>query len=309
MYKNLKVGIALGGGAARGLAHIGVIKELEKTDIEIDALCGTSVGAIVGGYYCAVPSAEELEESISRFVKSTEFRSKKMKFLRQNFPDREDSFFEKMTAFFTKGVYLGTSFFSSSFVSRDDFRHNINSILPDRNIEELSLDFSAVAADLKKAEEKVFTSGSLRQSVMASSAIPGIFPPVEIGDSKFVDGGWVNLVPISALLNRDLDFTVAVNVSYDSYFDENPDRGIDIIAKSSRIKNRSFARMCAQKADFTIDIHVNDVDWADFDRIESIVKRGRETFKQNKKELLEALNKRRRKKWIPFRKTLIDLLN
>ncbi len=299
MYKNLKIGIALGGGAARGLAHIGVLKALEKDGLSVDAVAGTSMGAIVGGYYAAFSDITKLETDLMNFVRNGEFKNKKLDFLRQKQSD--NTFVRGVSNFLKRGVYFGSSLFSSSFVSVEDFTANINSVIPDIDIRDMKLDFAAIAVDLSNSKAKLFTKGSLRKAVMASSAIPGLFPPVEIDGSRYIDGGWAEVIPVSPLSDMSCDFIIAVDVSYDSIEAGPFEKGVEIMTRSARIKSRSMANLCVRNADIVVKVNVEDIDWADFDRIEELIDRGQEAVRINRSLLHSLLKKKRLKKMMPFR--------
>ncbi len=306
MYKNLKIGIALGGGAARGLAHIGVLKELKREGISVDAVAGTSMGAIIGGYYSVFPDIKKLEEDLSDFVKRGDFRNKKLEFLKRK--KNDNAFVRSMSNFFKRGVYFGSSLFSSSFIPIEEFTSNIDSIIPDLDIKDLSLEFAALAVDLSNSRKKVFLEGSLRKALMASSAIPGLFPPIEIDGKKYIDGGWAEIIPLSPLQHLNCDFIIAVDVSYDS-IEEGPfEKGLDIMTRSARIKSRSMANLCVKDADLVVKVFVEDIDWTDFDRIDELIIRGEKAIKERKDELHALLKRKRLKKMIPFRKYMEKLI-
>ena len=176
----VKIGLALGGGAARGFAHIGVIKALEAQGIVPDIIVGTSAGALVGSLYASGLNGFELQKvALEMDVSQVSDWS---------LPDR--------------GVIKGEAL--QSFVNR---------IVGNRLLEKLPRRFAAVATNLKTGEATIFTSGNSGAAVRASSAVPGVFQPVQINGNDYVDGGLVSPLPISIARKLGATFVIAVDIS------------------------------------------------------------------------------------------------
>ncbi len=179
-----KVALVLSGGGARGLAHIGVIEELEKQGYEISSIAGTSMGALVGGVYAS--------GKLHEFKKWITGLSRHEMFLLVDF-----------------------NFGGGGIIKGEKVLNAIKKIVPDQDIESLPIPYSATATDIIKHEEVVYQSGSLFYAIRASIAIPSVFTPVAEGDSVIVDGGVLNNVPISNVARTEDDILVAVNVNAD----------------------------------------------------------------------------------------------
>lgn len=181
MEKTMKIGIALGGGGAKGFAHIGVLDALGRAGFEFDVVAGTSIGALVGAVYASgnIPELERISKKYG--VKDLPF------LLGPTWP--------------RKGL------FSGSYIER-----LLADLVRVKNIEELGKPFAALAVDLNKAEVVTFTSGNLYKAVHASMCIPGLFKPVTDGDRVLVDGGVLEPVPVSALRLLGADVVVAVDL-------------------------------------------------------------------------------------------------
>jgi len=179
-----QVGLALGSGAARGWAHLGVIRALAEAGIEINFVAGTSIGSLVGAAF-ALGKTNELED----FARGLDWKQI-VSFLDVTFP--------------RSGLIDGKKI-------TDFFRGQIRNI----NIEEMSLAYCAVATDLSTGQENVLSSGNLIDAVRASISIPGIFTPVKKDGDFLVDGGLVNPVPVSVVRNMGADFVIAVDVNAD----------------------------------------------------------------------------------------------
>lgn len=142
-HLKMKVGLALGGGAARGMAHVGVLRVFEREKLQIDVVSGTSMGAIIGGAYFALGDSGELESRVRTLLSSEEFKKNKLSFLHESQDKRRGLFFS-MANFVRKGVLFGVSNLRPGFISAEDFAGNLATLIPDVQIEELPLPFCAV---------------------------------------------------------------------------------------------------------------------------------------------------------------------
>lgn len=178
------IGLALGGGAARGFAHLGVLRVLEQNGIVPDVIVGTSIGAVVGGCY----AAGHLKEFEGWALGLT-----------------------------TRGVlgYLDVSLAGSGLINGNRLAGKMEETLKDRRIEELPVHFAAIATELGSGHEIWLTRGRLVDAVRASYALPGIFPPVHVGGRWLVDGALVNPVPVSAARARGARLVIAINLNAD----------------------------------------------------------------------------------------------
>jgi NTE family protein len=177
-----KIGLALGGGAARGFAHIGVIKVLEAHGFKPDFIAGTSAGSVVGSLYASGMNPFQLQ-GIAMQLKE------------ENLTDWN---------ILNRGVLKGEAL--------QDF---INKAVANRPIEKLPIPFGAVSTDLNTGNTVVFRSGNTGMAVRASSTIPGIFSPVSINHHEYVDGGLTEPVPAKAVREMGAEFVIAIDISKD----------------------------------------------------------------------------------------------
>lgn len=177
-----KVSLVLSGGGARGIAHIGVLEELEKHGYEIHSITGTSMGAVVGGIYAA-GKIKEFKQWILELGKIDVFK------------------------------LVDFTLFKSGFIKGDKVFEELKSFIPDTQIENLSINFSATATDVVGRKEVLFTEGSLYNAMRASVAIPNILTPVKHNDALLVDGGVVNNIPMNHARRIKNDLLIAVNVN------------------------------------------------------------------------------------------------
>jgi NTE family protein len=257
------LGLALGGGAARGLAHIGVLRALERAGIKPDLIAGTSIGALVGGSYAAQGDAALTEARFRAFVASRDFRRTEFDFLKGSRRD-EPSLLYSVSNLIKRGIFYSFSMARSSFISEENFMHNVYALVDDLGIGETRIPFFPVAADLETGEEAVLTSGSLRRGVLASSAIPGLLPPVRINGRTLIDGGWVSKVPVLAAFRQGADMVVGVDISPELEDTRELRKGFDILVRANAIKAEALKNFQLKLVDVLIRPKVGHVHWADF---------------------------------------------
>lgn len=180
-----RLGLALGGGGVRGLAHIGVLKALDRAGIPVTCIAGTSAGGLVGATYAAGISPAVVEESIGEIVKVSGLLS-----LGEGWPG-------KRSLFSGKGIY---KFFA-------------NSVGDVKLVEEMGIPFAAVAVDILSGEEVVLRRGEVIEVLAATMAMPGVFDPVHLNGFVLVDGGLRNNVPVDVTRTLGADVVLAVNLS------------------------------------------------------------------------------------------------
>jgi len=179
---NPKIGLALASGGARGAAHVGVLKVLEREGIKVSAIAGTSIGAVVGGAYAAGASVERMEQE----------------WLKTDLPRVVKSF---LPTFPRAGLSSG-----------GEFRKELHRLLGDIRIEELKVPFAAVATDISTGEAVVLKEGPLYEALRASASIPGIFHPVRWNGRLLVDGGLVEPLPVRICRGLGADFVIGVDI-------------------------------------------------------------------------------------------------
>lgn len=180
----IRIGLVLGGGAARGFAHIGVIKVLEAQGIVPDLVVGTSAGSLVGALYAAGNNGFALQKLALEMDEAA-------------ISDWSVPLFSR-----TSGVIKG-----------EGVQQYVNKAVNNVPIEKLTIPFGAVATDLHSGQAILFRRGNTGLAVRASSAVPSVFQPVRIGNMDYVDGGLVSPVPVSFARKMGADFVIAVNIS------------------------------------------------------------------------------------------------
>jgi NTE family protein len=177
-----KIGLALGSGSAKGLAHIGVLKVLDEQKIPVDFIAGTSIGALIGVVYASGVSTREMEEIAFNIDK------------------------KQITSFFTPTIPY------SGLVEGKRITEFIKSIIGNPNIEDLKIPFAAIATNVLNGRKVMITKGSAVEAVRASISIPGIFTPCKHNGDFLVDGGLVDPVPVNCVRDMGADYIIGVNV-------------------------------------------------------------------------------------------------
>jgi NTE family protein len=262
-----KVGLALGGGAARGLAHIGVLEVLEEEGIAVDMIAGTSAGAAIGALYAQDKSARQIKEVA-------------------------------LNASWRRVVSLVDLTFSrSGFIGGAKIKNLLKSIIGDIEFSDLKIPMACVATDIGSGEEVVISKGSVLEGVRASISVPVIFTAVKWQDKYLVDGGLVNPVPVSTVREMGADFIIAVNVIPDVGDRNQQAKGFkqpnifNIMLQSLYITTYSAVRSSLEGADIVIEPHLKHIGYVDFHRGQDCISQGkraaRELIPQIKKQLWE----------------------
>lgn len=226
----IKIGLALGGGAARGFAHVGVIKALEASGITPDIVVGTSVGSLVGALYAAGYGAADLQRTALQLDESV--------LGDWTLPDR--------------GVFKGEAL--------QDF---VNRAVQNRPLEKLNKLFAVVATELQSGEAVVFRRGNTGMAVRASSSVPGVFQPVNINGREYVDGGLVSPVPVRVAKNLGADLVIAVDISSKPNQRRLSDT-IDVLLQTFAIMGQAIGRYELAEADVVIRPATGAMGPADF---------------------------------------------
>ncbi len=208
MKKN--IALVLGSGGARGIAHIGVINELIKQGYNITSISGTSMGALVGGMY-ATGELKKFEKWMSTLSKLDVFK------------------------------LIDFTLSLNGVVKGNKIVDEMKKMIPDRNIEDLPIPFSAVATNIINGKEVVFSKGSLYDAIRASISIPTVFKPFNYNGQKLVDGGVLNPIPINRVKRNNSDLLIAVNLGSSKKFKDIDKQ--EIIVEADNMHNKYIVKI------------------------------------------------------------------
>jgi len=253
-----KVGIALGGGGARGIAEIGVLRVLEQEKIPINVVVGTSVGSLIGAIYAdsgRVLDAEFIAISI-----------------------KDEDIFD----------YRAFSFFSGGFVKGEKLELFLNTHLRNKNIENMAVPFGAVAVELRTGQSVIFDRGSVARAVHASCAIPGVFVPFEIGGEIFVDGGVTDPIPVDYAIQKGAEVVIAVAIppALPPFAPKNP---IEVAFHAITIMSSKIGELGVKDADVVIRPDVGNVAYDDFTQKKRLIDAGEKAARAALPAIREAI--------------------
>lgn len=288
-WSGKKVGLALGGGGVRGFSHIGVLNVLEQEKIDIDLIVGTSAGALMGGAYASGQSPHDIQAKIDAYLKSPEFNASTLKSIGLTFFQEEKSVFRKARTYILNRYWLAQAFFRPAILPADDFQSLINYFLPDIDIRETRIPFRVVSTDLITGKQVVFSEGSLRQAVLASSSVPGAVSPVRQGEWLLADGGITSLVPVHATRGAGADIVIAVMVNRDLPKSVNIETAKDVLYRAGEITANTLEAAELGAADVVIRPHVGDLHWMDFTRARDLFKAGEDAARETLGSIEAAL--------------------
>lgn len=285
MFERKKVGLALGGGGARGLAHVGVLKVLEDYKIPIDMIAGTSMGAIIGTLYSAEPNAKKLEKEII---------------------ERD-----------WKKIFDYT-ISRSGIIKGEKIEKFLREKLGGLSFKDMKIPLYITAYDLTKKREVVFDRGDVAKAVRASISVPGVFIPIENKGEVLVDGGVADIIPIDALKNAKADIIIAVNVdsikekkalygqeAVQQKKDKNMPSIFKIINQTTQVMSSKASKLEIEneKADFVISPDLKDLEILDFSKTKKTIKIGERSAKKSIEELKQITEPN------PFKAFLEELRN
>ena len=238
--RKIKVGVAFGGGGAKGMAHIGVIKAFEEYGLDFEYVAGTSVGSIMGAAYASGMKSNEILK-IAKSMKTSDIRTSKVFFV----PSK------------TEGI-------------ESMMRNNFGDI----NIENLKKPFSAVAVDIKSTKELCISKGNLAKAVAGSCCVPGIFQPVQFGNYLLCDGGLQNNIPANIPRFFDCDYVIAVDCNSTRTYGTESTKTLDVISCALRILMKSNSIKGYLNADLTIACDTKKFKSTELEGIDEMVEIG-----------------------------------
>ncbi|MCK4427209.1 MAG: patatin-like phospholipase family protein [candidate division Zixibacteria bacterium] len=306
MAEKIKIGLALGGGGARGLAHIGVLKALEEEEIPIDVIAGTSMGAIVGGAYAQSPDSGRLISMVHELINKFNLQSGWMEFLCQDFnknKQKKESLLKGISYFVRKRFMYFVGFSKISLEPKEKLMDPLKAVLKDEPIGRTKIPFACVAVDLVSGEEVVIKKGSMINAVYASSSIEGVFPPLPMDNQLLSDGGVTSLVPVDAVRKLAANFIIGVNIPEISRKENRLASGIEVILRADSLTRKKLNNLVLTTADVIITPEVKTIHWANFGKVEECIQKGYEATKNRINEIKEKIGKKK-SPWIKLRKNI-----
>lgn len=271
-----KIGLVLSGGGAKGFAHIGVLKVLEEAGVKIDYITGTSMGAVVGGLYASGYSATQIDS----IFYNTDFDE----LLQDYIPRASKSFYEKnndqmyaLSLPFNKlkiGIPIALSKGMYNYNLLSKLTHKVRHV---RDFSKLPIPFLCVATDIEKGEQVILDHGYLAQAMLASSAFPSLFSPVEIDGKLLIDGGVVNNYPVEEIRKMGADIVIGVDVQDDLKDRNSLKDATRILVQITNLEMIKKMKDKLKMTDIYIKPNVSDYGVISFDEGRKIIKIGEES--------------------------------
>lgn len=273
--KRPKIGLVLSGGGAKGFAHIGVLKVLEEAGIKIDYIGGTSMGAVIGGLYASGYNASQID-SIFKKTNFDELINDYIPRSSKNFYGKKnDELYAIVLPFsnFRIGIPEALSKGMYNYNLLSSLTRNVRHI---RDFNKLPTPFLCIATNIETGEEVLLNKGNLVQAMMASSAFPSLFTPVEIDGNLLVDGGVVNNYPIEEVRNLGADIIIGVDVQDDLMKRKNLKNATRILVQITNLQSIDKMKAKIKETDIYVKPDIRDFGVISFDRGEEIIRKGEE---------------------------------
>lgn len=268
--------LALGGGGARGFAHVGVIEALSQGGVRVRSIVGTSAGAIAGAGYAMGATPAYMRMRIRKFAASPLANDPKLRALLPVSDDNEcDTLTDRVGRLYCRGKVVKSLFLEPSILGPDFFRAMVEFFIPDVDFKDLEIPFAAVATDIKSGKPVVFDRGPLRPALVASCSVPGVAPPVELNGLHLTDGGVASLVPADIARARGDCNILAVSVERQAGTSETPGSSLEFYLRAGEIQGGLLTELQLQEADLVLRPDVGEVHWVDFSRHQWFIEQGK----------------------------------
>lgn len=261
----MKIGLALGSGGARGVAHIALFEKLNSIGITPHSVVGSSAGAVIGGLYCLYG----LDGLMDRMLEVVRLNKKIIA--------KTDELMGKKRNLKNEVVEMSRIVMAHSVLTGDVIYDSLKHLFGSKRFSDCKNDFAAVALDIEQGKAVVIDEGFLVDAIVSSSSVPGTFPPVRLGAMHLVDGGTTRVIPVRETREREVDFVIASDVSP---FVPDLSNMLSIQYTVDDVKGRILADMDLDEADLAIKFNIPKVQWYDFSKSKMI-------YKMAKKELEE----------------------
>ena len=284
-----RIGLVLGGGGAKGAAHIGVLRVLDELRIPISCVTGTSMGALVGGTFASGLPPEEIESTTTGIDWSKTVGGSE---LRDHMPIERKLAGSTYTNQLELGIKDGKIVLPGGLLKTQDIEDVIRNLINDarfqRDFDKLPIPFRAVATDMVKGEMVVMGSGDLSVAMRASMAVPGAFSPVIIGDQVLADGGQVRNLPVDIARDLCADVVIAVWLTTPAVKAEDLKSALSLVSRSMGVMIKANERIQIESLtpdDIGIEVHMGDIGTGDFQRVPDAVVLGRAAAEAQADEL------------------------
>ena len=284
--KRLPLGVALGGGGARGAAHIGVLQKFKEAGIKIDIISGVSAGSVVAAMYAFSEDPLWIESKFRDLLSKNHFLTKKVSSDVRLLSFKK--FFKERASYYLKSI---NNIYNNFLFSTDQLEEAIRFLLPVNNFSELKIPLKVVCTNLRNGEDIVYGEGDLIKPLIQSCSIPGIFPPY-IENKKIISDGGVSMpIPISVI--KDLcNFSIVIDIGQYKLNSLDFSRAQSITKRAKIITSNRLKYLLSLQADFVIKPDTLGKEWSDFDACEDLLTQGKISTDKIVEELMKLIKEK-----------------
>ena len=283
--KKLPIGVALGGGGARGASHIGVLQKLNEAGLKIDIISGVSAGSVIAAMYAFSEDPFWIEDQFRNLWSKNKFQKKQLadsslKLFRKSFKEQLSDYYRAIH-----------NLHKNSFLGIDQLESAIRTLLPITNFSDLRIPLKVVATNLNDGMDVVYHEGDLIGPLIQSCSIPGIFPPYIENDKVLSDGGVSMPIPISVI--KDLcHVSIVVDIGQYTLSRLDFSNAKSITKRAKIITSNRLKHLLSLQADFVIEPDTLGKEWSDFDACEDLLVQGRVSVENNIVQLMQIINEK-----------------
>ncbi len=289
-----KISLNLGGGAARGFAHVGAIRALVEHGVHFDYLVGISMGSICGGIYSVMPDVDFLEKRLKQLISFEAFRNSVVGSWSSNQEPTSRGFVHRAQKIFAGTNILRRIFTAPGVLTPGDVQGVMYPFLADIPMSATEIPFATAAVNIRTGELRVFQgSDKLRDAVVASASMPLIFPPERIGREWFVDGGVLDKLGIETAQHIGASRFIVIDVSDEKLPDTVPRSGFDVMLKTEEIASEHRRKIQLQHADLVIRPIKGNYHWADYSAADEFIRMGYDSTLERMDEIKAIATNRR----------------
>ena len=282
------IGLALAGGGAKGIAHIGVIEILEEEGINIDRIAGTSIGAIIGAMYALNPNVCLLKQKIKEMASLDAYQKLALGKFK---PRKGETWFDKWVNRFQEGALFTELLTKNALLSKKETDEIFHHIFGEKTFNDTKIPFASTALDLLTGKDVIMKKGNLWEAAKASTAIPAIFPPVKRKDTLLVDGGVTTNIPVKLAFDLGANIVIAVMLKNKPSPPGKLNTALEIYMRSEELAQIKLCKILSKKADIIIKPDVREVHWTDFNKIDFCIKKGKEATKKHLKQIKAVISR------------------
>jgi len=268
-----KVGLALGGGGARGLAHIGVLKVLSEEQIPIDFIAGTSMGSIIGAMYAQNPDTAVLIDRLESFFSSQDYDSLGLKYIVPK-ANSNPSFLSQLVQVVSQRIVVNIAQSRQGVVKTERLSEAVSKLLDKGNIEDTRIPFACTASDLNTGQTVLFRKGDIQKAVTISSSIPGFLSPHKWQGMLLTDGGVTAPVPVKEVRQMGADIVIGVGVDPNHIEPLEDPHVIEIISRVDLVRGKILSKIQLSAADIRLHPQIDEAHWSELLRYKEFINAG-----------------------------------